>query len=236
VAETKLPRNQEARRLALRQAQQELLTRHQAEKVALHAAQETEGRGFLFRMRSAVADLIGRTLGLRSVLSPLQKMTQLDPRERHRLEHEALLCRQERDKQEIAGKEHLNASVDTRERASFEAAMRKEERLAEARQLMREGLAQRAQELKHTAAQEFYKVTRALGLWKQRTFRENELTETFNDEAEFVQRVDDGGDDDEGSAPEREFTDDSDEGDGDDDGPRHRPGRGRGYGYDRDSD
>lgn len=57
-------------------------------------------------------------------------------------------------------------------------------------------------------------MARDLGLWKERTFRENELTETFNDEAEFVQRVDDGGDD----------------------GTKYRPGRGRGYGYDRDSE
>lgn len=89
-AESKLARNEAARRLALQQAAQELLVRQQAERLALHAAQNTESRGLLFRVRSAVADLLSRTPGLRSVLSHLQKMTHLDPKERHRLEDDAL--------------------------------------------------------------------------------------------------------------------------------------------------
>jgi hypothetical protein len=59
--EEALAGKQAARRRALAQAEQEMLTRHQAERLALHAAQKSESQGFLFRVRSAVADLIGRT-------------------------------------------------------------------------------------------------------------------------------------------------------------------------------
>lgn len=238
-AEAKLARNQAARRLELQQARQEFLTRHQAERLALHAAQKTESSGVLFRVRSAVADLIARTPGLRSVLSPLQTMTHLDPRDRHRLEDEALSRRHAREMQEIERKQRLHARLDSRERASLEATMRKAERLEQAQRLEPETPAERARAIQHKTAQDFYDVARDLGLWKKRTFRENELSETFNDAGEFVQRVDDDGDD-EGHTPRWNNTDDpgnDDDGDdNDDDGPKHRRRRGKGFGYRRDSD
>jgi Relaxase/Mobilisation nuclease domain len=70
-----LAAKQAARRLEVQQAEQQLFTGQQAERLALHAAQKSESRGFLFRVRSAVADLIRRTPGLRSVLSHIQKKT-----------------------------------------------------------------------------------------------------------------------------------------------------------------
>ena len=118
-----LAEKQAARRLEVQQAEQQLFTRQQAERLALHAAQKSESRGFLFRVRSAVADLIRRTPGLRSVLSHIQKMTHLDPKERHRLENEALARRHAREKRDIERRRRTLARLETRERQSLEKAV-----------------------------------------------------------------------------------------------------------------
>ena len=133
--EDALAAKQAARRLEVRQAEQELLIRHQAERLALHAAQKSESRGFLFRVRSAVADLIGRTPGLRSVLSHIQKMTHLDPKERHTLENEALARRHARERREIERRNRFLARVEKREQRSLERALLREQRLQEAARL-----------------------------------------------------------------------------------------------------
>lgn len=230
-----LVRKQAARRLETRKAEQELLIRQQAEKLALHAAQAAESRGFLFRIRSAVADLIGRTPGLRSVLAPLQKLTHLDPKERHKLEDDALARRHEREKQDIERQKRFLKRVETRERASLEKSLRREQRLDEAARIDagQEQTARRP--LDDMAKQDFFDAAKDDGLWKSREFKEGELRQTFNDAAGFEEGAGESGDNDDGYAPD---TDPDPDGTGDDDsrGPKQRRRRGRGYAYRRDSD
>ncbi len=120
AAQASLDRTQRERRTKLGSAEQELLTRQAAEKMSLHAAQWEEGQGLAFRMRSAVAKLIERTPGLRSVLGPLQKKIHLDPRERHALEWKALAQRHERERRDLEREKTLLSQVEARERQSLE--------------------------------------------------------------------------------------------------------------------
>lgn len=222
-----------ARALELRQAEQELLTRQQHERLALHAAQKSERSGFLFRVRSAVADLIRRTPALRSVIGHIQKLTHLDPRERHQLESEALARRHVREKLDIERRRRTNAAIETRERQSLEKFMRKAQRLQEAARLERKRTAEQARKVDNKARQDFFDAARDLGLWKHKQFKDGELSEGFNDAAEFVEGADKGGDDEEDYAPDWNHTADDDS---DDSGPRHTQRRGKGHGYRRDSD
>ena len=64
---------QTKRRTTVTAKEQELLTRQAGERLALDAAQEHERGGTLFRMRSAVSDLIKRVPAFHSVLGPLQR-------------------------------------------------------------------------------------------------------------------------------------------------------------------
>lgn len=221
---------QAARRLEIRQAEQEMLTRQQAERLALHAAQKSEGEGILFRVRSAVADLLGRTPGLRSVLSHIQKMTHLDPRERHKLENDALARRHAREKLEIERRKRFQFRIEKREALSREKALRREQRLAQEARLERERNVEQSHTVDNKAKQDFYDAARDERLWKHREFEDGELSESFNDAAEFAQGGDNSDDDGESYVPDWADTDD----DGDDDGPKFR--RDRGYIYKRDDD
>ena len=174
-----LAEKQAARRLEVQQAEQQLFTRQQAERLALHAAQKSESRGFLFRVRSAVADLIRRTPGLRSVLSHIQKKTHLDPKERHRLENEALARRHAREKRDIERRRRTLARLETRERQSLEKAVKREQRLQEAARL--------------EAAQAAARI-------ESRNWREGELQQEFDTAAGFDRKVQEAGD--EGLAPD----------------------------------
>lgn len=120
AAEAALDRKQRERRIKLAGVEQELLTRQAAEKLSLHAAQWEEGQGLVFRMRSAVAKLIERTSGLRSVLGPLQKKIHLDPRERHTLEWKALAQRHERERRDLEREKTLLSQIEARERKSLD--------------------------------------------------------------------------------------------------------------------
>lgn len=238
--EEALAARQAARRLEVRQAEQEHLIRHQAERLALHVAQKSESRGFLFRVRSAVADLIGRTPGLRSVLSHIQKMTQLDPKERHALENEALARRHARERSEIERRNRFVARVEKREQRSLERTLLREQRLREAARLERARTAHLSAEtlakVDNKAMQDFFDAARDQGLWKQTGVGDGTLSQTFNDEAGFEQGPPDSGDDDGGLKPEQNAGFDDDGGDDDSGGPRHRQRRGKGYGYRLDSD
>jgi hypothetical protein len=221
---------QAARRLEIRQAEQEMLTRQQAERLALHAAQKSEAGGILFRVRSAVADLLGRAPGLRSVLGHIQKMTHLDPRGRHRLEDEALARRHAREKLEIERRKRFQSRIEKREALSREKALRREQRLAQEAHLEHTRAAQQAHTFDNKAKQGFYDAAKDDGLWKHKKFGHGELSESFNDAAEFSQGGDNSDDDGESYVPDWADTDD----DGDDDGPKFR--RNRGYSYKRDDD
>ena len=132
--------------------------------------------GFLFRMRSAVADLIGRTPGLRSVLGHIQKLTHLDPKERHALESEALARRHAREKLDIERRKRLLARIETREKQALQKALRRK--------------AQQARKADNKERQDFYDAARDQGLWRKREFKEGDLTVDFNDAAEFVEGAD----------------------------------------------
>lgn len=224
---------QAARRLEIRQAEQELLTRQQAERLALHAAQKSEAEGILFRVRSAVADLIGRTPGLRSVLGHIQQMTGLDPRERHRLENDALARRHAREKLEIERRKRFQAHIEKREALSREKALRREQRLAQEARLEQERTSEQARGVDNKAMQDFYDAAHDDGLWKHKEFEDGELSESFNDAAEFKQGGNNSDDNDDGYAPDWTDTDDDD---GDDDRPKFNRNRDKGLGYRREDD
>lgn len=212
---SELERKFAAHRAKLARDEQQLLTLQQSERLALHAAQLSESKGLLFRARSAVADLIAHTPGLRSVLSHIQKLTSLDPRERHRLENEALDRRHGRERSEIERHKRFIARIETREKQSLEKALQREWEIEQAQTLSR----QKTDDLLAKDA---------------RRFAEGELSTTFNDHAGFEEREhgSDGGDD-EGQAAEQESKAQDDDDGG---GPKHRRRRGKGYGYRRDSD
>lgn len=222
---------QAARHLEIQQAEQEMLTRQEAERLALHAAQKSEAEGILFRVRSAVADLLGKTPGLRSVLGHIQKMTHLDPRERHRLEDEVLDRRHAREKMEIERRKRFQARIEKREALSREKALRREQRLEQEARLERERTAEQARTFDNKAMQDFYGAAKDDGLWKHREFEDGELSQSFNDAADLAQGGDNSDDDGESYVPDWAETDDDD---GDDDGPKFR--RHRGYSYKRDDD
>ena len=77
------------------------------------------------------------------------------------------------------------------------------------------------------AVQDFHDAARDQSLWRQREFKEGELSETFNDEAGFVEGAQESGDDDEHAPGWKQRTEKRARG--------HRPRRGKGYGYRRDS-
>lgn len=117
---------QAERRLALTQEEQALLTWQQQERLALHAAQQAERTGFFFRMRSKVADLIEATPALRSVLGPVTAQAGLDPRERHRLEREALSRRHARERRVIDGRKSALGKIEQRELLSLARDLKRE--------------------------------------------------------------------------------------------------------------
>jgi hypothetical protein len=227
---------QAVRRLEVRQAEQQLFTRQQAERLALHAAQISESGGFLFRVRSAVADLIRRTPGLRSVLAHIQKMTHLDPKERHRLENEALARRHAREKKDIERRRRTLARLETRERQSLEKTVKREQRLQEAARLK---AAQAATEIESRdwnegeLAQEFYAAAGFDSDGQEAgddgiapEWDEGELQRHFDMATGFDRHDEDSGDGDDGPAP-----DNNGGRSGNNRGPGLRPRHKKVYGY-----
>jgi hypothetical protein len=202
------------RRTTLLQKEQQLLTRQQAEKLMLHAAQETEKAGLLYRVRRAVADLINRTPALRSVLGHIQKLTNLDPRQRHALEGEALSRRHEREKLEIERERRVLSRLESREIRSLEKALHRAKHLA--------------RDLDDKARQEFAAVA-GYTVVQGRGGGGEELTLAFNDASGYSANPGprSGGNDEGGRTPGwKKRAEDLRRG--------HRPRRGKGYGYRRD--
>lgn len=121
-----MERRQAARELDLALAEQELLTRHQQEKLSLDAAQKAESGSLLFRMRASVASLIEKTPALRSVLGHITSRTGLDPHERHRLEQQALARRHGRERRAMDGRKQAAAKIANREEASLQCDLKRE--------------------------------------------------------------------------------------------------------------
>ncbi|MFC2966853.1 relaxase/mobilization nuclease domain-containing protein [Acidimangrovimonas pyrenivorans] len=210
-----MERAQAARRQKLAQTEQAMLLAQQQERLVLHAAQHEEASGRLFRMRSKVADLISGTPALQSVLGHIAERTGLDPRERHRLENEALERRHEREKIALEGQRKALDKIDLRERASLE------------RDLKREALKNRAkQEAKRGAKEETERVQRT----DPRLSREGALGDEFNEAAQADHHGEhDDGDGDDGDDLRNKWDRHADNA-----GERRR--RGRGYKMSRDGD
>lgn len=121
-----MERAQAARRIALNQMEQALLLTQQEERLALHAAQNAEASGVMFRMRSKVADLLAGSPALRSVVGHIAERAGLDPRERHRLQNEALERRHQREKIALEGRKKALDKIDRRERQSLERDLKRE--------------------------------------------------------------------------------------------------------------
>lgn len=217
LKEKALAQKHAARRAEILKAEQVLLTRHQAEKLSLHAAQASENKRLTFRVRSTVADLIGRTPGLRSVLAHIQKLTHLDPRERQQLENAALDRRHERERLDFQRQQRLATRLETRERQALERELRREEKLA--------------RELDGKARRDFAEAARDQEMRQGQGAEDVDVTVAFNDAAEFVEGADRvGGDADDDRTPRRKQSTQKAE-------PRgHRRRRGRGYGYRRERD
>lgn len=227
---------QQARRGEFAGRAQELLTRQAGERLALHAAQNVEAQSALFRIRRAVAEFIGKTPGLRSVLGPIQKLTGLDPAEKHRLESEALARRHTRERLDTAREKRALDRLETRERQALERRLHKEESQNRA---LRDEVSQAftgpddyADDRQHQEQQQQHDRDDRHGdhhhhHHRQERVGSDNLSNTFNSHA--------GNDD--GSSGSGGGDGDGPYPDGDPDGPDNRPRRRRrkkGYGYRRD--
>lgn len=221
-----MERVQHARRLEFTQCQQEVLTRHQDEKLALDAVQKAESGGLLFRMRARVAELIDNRPALRSVLGHITEKVGLDPRDRHRLEQEALARRHGRERIALAGKKRSMEKIEQRENASLERDLKREalRRMLRQEQLRAAAKAQGLEVREVSAEAEFLRTD-------PRLLQEGAFGRAFNEEAAAME-ADDGGDDhgegeEEGSRKPRHNWKQR----GQDNG--HKRGHGNGYGFKR---
>ncbi|AZQ68301.1 hypothetical protein EF888_14850 [Silicimonas algicola] len=193
-----------------------ILLTQQQERLALHAAQHAESSGMLFRMRAHVADLISGSPALRSVLGHISERTGLDPRERHRLENEALARRHEREKIALEGQKKALDKIDRRERVSLE------------RDLKREALMERTKKKEKRAAEDKDKVR--VQRTDPRLLDEGALGQEFNAEARASQGESaDDGDGDDGGDLRKSWKQRADE-------IGQRRGRGCGFKMERDGD
>lgn len=219
---TAMEARQRERRLEFMQAEQAVLTRHQDEKLALDAAQKAESGGLLFRMRARVADLISERPALRSVLGHITEKAGLDPRDRHRLEQQALARRHARERVALAGRKRAIEKIENRERASLERDLKREmlQRMVQQEQLR---AAAKAEGLDTREAADILRTD-------PRLLEERAFQDEFNHEAPGDDHYDDddrGGDDDDGHKKKRSWKQRAK-----DKGIKQGRGRG-GYGYRR---
>ena len=240
-----MERAQAARWLALSQMEQALLLTQQQERMALHAAQQTEASGVVFRMRAKVADLVAGAPALQSVLRHISSRAGLDPRARHKLENEALDRRHEREKIAIEGRKKALDKIDRRERMALERDLKCEALAARAAPVARAAFNDKAQDVRaargdgETEGEE----RRLRDSWEKaqkqdkrphrtdpRLLQEDALREEF-DEAAQARRHDstDEGEGEDGRRPRKSWKQRAQE-------KGHRRGRGRGYGMKRDGD
>ena len=197
---TAMEARQRERRLEFVQAEQQVLTRHQDEKLALDAAQKAESGGLLFRMRTRVADLVSERPALRSVLGHITEKAGLDPRDRHRLEQQALARRHGRERVALAGRKRAIERIEKRERASLERDLKREmlQRMVRQEQLR---AAAKAQGLDAREAADILRTD-------PRLLEERAFQDEFNHEAlgdDHYEDDDHGGDDDDGHKKKRSW-------------------------------
>lgn len=206
---------QAQRRFEFAKEAQALSARHEDETLSLHAAQLDDASGLLFRMRSKVADLIDTTPSLRSVLGHITAQVGLDPRERHKLEQQALARRHAREQKMMAGKKAALDKIAQRERQSL------------ARDLKRDALL-RMQQQEAARAQQSYGEDADLQTDRS-LLEEGALGQEFNAEAQLEGDAGDDDNRDNGRKPRRSWKQRSR-----DKGVKRGQDRGRGYGYRRD--
>ena len=220
-----MERVQRDRRLAFVQAEQELLTRHQDEKLALDAAQKAESGGLFFRIRSYVSELIESRPAMRSVLGHITEKVGLDPRDRHRLEQEALARRHGRERMALAGKKRSMEKIEQRERASLERDLKREmlQRMVRQEQLRAAAIAAGRE---RGAEAELLRTD-------PRLLKEGALGNEFEEAVYADQRDHHGDDDDEDQGDQRKQRRNWKQR-SQDKGLKRGRGRGGGYGYTRD--
>jgi hypothetical protein len=220
-AEAGLARKQQARRARLAGEEQDLKMRNAAERMTLDAAQKIESETWLYKFRRAVSEFIDRTPGLRSVLGPIQKLSGLDPADRHRLEREAIARRHGREQADIERKKRTMMRLENRERRSLLRRLTQADARDRALAIEAERIA-RAEEVRRAEEAQQKEL-------RTRPFEDGELTFTFNEES-F------GSDDGHASDGGADETHDGPDGDGPnpESGPEtpgnwRRQRRGRGY-------
>jgi hypothetical protein len=128
-----LEKKQAARRQAIEQRRQTLLTVQAAERMELNAAQRAELQKPFTRAAIRMFALIARVPALRSVLGPIIRNPALNPKERHAQERAALHRRHEREKRLTQRRLDVLKKLEARERTSLKASLtrnlRDEERL-----------------------------------------------------------------------------------------------------------
>lgn len=223
-----MERVQRDRRLAFVQAEQELLTRHQDEKLALDAAQKSESGGLFFRIRSYVSEMIDSRPAMRSVLGHITEKVGLDPRDRHRLEQEALARRHGRERMALAGKKRSMEKIEQRERVSLERDLKREalQRMLRQEQLRAAARAEGLEVREASAEAEFLRTD-------PRLLEEGAFGREFNEEAsasaEDTRGEEGKGEEDSGRKSRRSWKQR-----GQEKARKHGRGRGGGYGYGRD--
>lgn len=201
---------QAQRRFEFAKEAQALSARHEDETLSLHAAQLSESSGLIFRMRSKVADLIDATPSLRSVLGHITAQIGLDPRERHRLEQQALARRHAREQKMMAGKKAALDKIEQRECKSLERDLKREADLRmQEQEAMRAELAREQQAELRTDPD---------------LLEEGAIGRTFNTEAQKDADAGDDGGDEDGRKPRRSWKQRAQD-------KRIKRGRGKGDGY-----
>jgi hypothetical protein len=148
-----------------------------------------------------VADLISERLALRSVLGHITEKAGLDPRDRHRLEQQALARRHARERVALAGRKRAIEKIEKRERASLERDLKREM----LQRMVRQEQLRAAAKAKGLDTREAADILRT----DPRLLEEYAFQDEFNHEAAGDHHYDDdgdhGGDDDGGHKKKRSW-------------------------------
>jgi hypothetical protein len=104
---------------------QEVATEQAAERMALHAAHKSEADKPFARAAGAIFALLDRVPGLRSVIAPLRRNPRLNPKERQRVESDALDRRHQRERYALDRRYKALGRLEARELRSLENKVRR---------------------------------------------------------------------------------------------------------------
>lgn len=128
-----LQRKQAARRQAVLEHRQTMLTTHASERLALAAAQHAESKRPFTAAAMRVVELIERVPGLRAVLAPILKNPAINPAQRHAQSRDALHRRHEREKALSDRRLEVLGKLEARELASLRTSLTRKMRNDERR-------------------------------------------------------------------------------------------------------